>query len=175
MWFSSIMILLQCFRNEWWRQKLSMSRIPFPVSFLVIYLDFFPVSHNFKSCSHQNSECANSNRENPPNRIINRFFELNSAEIRCRLNPKAQAVNKAQRQIKPEPYFPKIFKSRAQYLYLVIYLDFLKTNIFSIFVSLLQWLNDVCSTPAGTMKEIVRILPFWKTTPSSSVLPSYSI
>ena len=35
-------------------------------------------------------------------------------EIRCNLNPKAQAVNKAQRQLKPESYFPESFKSRAQ-------------------------------------------------------------
>ena len=32
---------------------------------------------------------------------------------RCRLNPNAQAVNKVQRQLRPEPYFPEFFKSRA--------------------------------------------------------------
>ena len=49
------------------------------------------------------------------NRILNRFF-LNSTrwKIRCSLNPKAQAVNKVQRQLRPEPYFPEFFKSRAQ-------------------------------------------------------------
>ena len=29
-------------------------------------------------------------------------------------NPKAQVVNKAQRQLRPESYFPEFFKSRAQ-------------------------------------------------------------
>ena len=32
-------------------------------------------------------------------------------EIRCNLNPKAQAVNKAQRQLRPESYFLEYFKS----------------------------------------------------------------
>ena len=35
-------------------------------------------------------------------------------ELECSLNPKAQAVNKAQRQLRPEPYFPEFFKSLAQ-------------------------------------------------------------
>ena len=34
-------------------------------------------------------------------------------KIICSFNPKAQAVNKAQRQLRPEPYFPEFFKSRA--------------------------------------------------------------
>ena len=29
------------------------------------------------------------------------------------MNPKAQAVNMAQRQLRPEPYFPEVFKSWA--------------------------------------------------------------
>ena len=33
--------------------------------------------------------------------------------MRCSLNLKTQAVNKAQRQLRPEPYFPEFFKSRA--------------------------------------------------------------
>ena len=41
----------------------------------------------------------------------NRFFKLK--KIRCSLNPKAQVVNKAQRQFRPEPYFPEFFKSPA--------------------------------------------------------------
>ena len=37
-----------------------------------------------------------SYHEIPQNRILNRFFELNSVEKKiCSLNPKAQAVNKA--------------------------------------------------------------------------------
>ena len=40
-------------------------------------------------------------------------------------NPKAQAVNKAQRQLRPEPYFPVFFKSRAQECVLNIMLDHL--------------------------------------------------
>ena len=57
-------------------------------------------------------KCANSYHENPPNRILNRLLtEL--WKIRCSLNPKAQAVNKAQRRLRPEPYFPEFFKSWA--------------------------------------------------------------
>ena len=41
------------------------------------------------------------------------FLNLTPWKIRCSLNPKALAVNKAQRQLRPEPYFPKFFKSRA--------------------------------------------------------------
>ena len=68
---------------------------------------------NVESCSHQNLECANSNHEIPSNIILNRFF-FNSTlwKIRCSLNPKAQAVNKVQRQLRP--YFPEFFKSWAQ-------------------------------------------------------------
>ena len=38
--------------------------------------------------------------------------------IRCSFNRKAQTVNKVQRQLRPEPYFPEFFKSRAQDAYL---------------------------------------------------------
>ena len=31
--------------------------------------------------------------------------------MRCSLNPKAQALNNAQGQLRPEPYFPILFKS----------------------------------------------------------------
>ena len=34
-------------------------------------------------------------------------------KIRCSLNPKAQAVNNAQRQLKPDPYFPDFFLNRG--------------------------------------------------------------
>ena len=34
-------------------------------------------------------------------------------KIKCSLNPKAQAANKTQQQLRPEPYFPEFFKSRA--------------------------------------------------------------
>ena len=51
--------------------------------------------------SHQNPECANSNYENPPNRILNRFYELNSVENYSNLNPEAQAANKAKQQLRP--------------------------------------------------------------------------
>ena len=40
--------------------------------------------------------------------------------MRCSLNPKTQAVNKSQRQLRPEPYFPIFFKSRAQNLLISI-------------------------------------------------------
>ena len=62
----------------------------------------------------KNPECANSYHENLPNRILNRCFELNSVENKMQLDPKAQAVNKAQRKLRPEPYFSEFFKSRAQ-------------------------------------------------------------
>ena len=69
---------------------------------------------NVESCFHQNPECANSNRENPPNRILNRFFfNWTLWKIRCCLNPKAQAVKKVQQQLRPELYLPEFFKSRA--------------------------------------------------------------
>ena len=42
------------------------------------------------------------------------FLNSTPWKIRCSLNPKAQAVNKVQRQLRPEPYFPEFFKSRAQ-------------------------------------------------------------
>ena len=43
------------------------------------------------------------------------FFKTQLRKIiKCSLNPKAQAVNKAQRQLRPEPYFPEVFRSRAQ-------------------------------------------------------------
>ena len=59
----------------------------------------------------KNPECANPYHENPPNRIL-KTGSLNSTlwTIRCSLNPKAQAVNKAQRHLRPEPYFPEIFQ-----------------------------------------------------------------
>ena len=68
-----------------------------------------------RSCSHKNPECSNSYHGNPPsNRILNRFFELNLWTIRYSLNQKAQAVNNAQRQLRPESYFLEFFKSQAQ-------------------------------------------------------------
>ena len=40
-----------------------------------------PRFENFGSSRNSlNPECANSYHENPPNRILNRFFELNSVE-----------------------------------------------------------------------------------------------
>ena len=41
------------------------------------------------------------------------FFNSTRWIIRCSLNPKAQAVNKVQRQLRPQP-LPEFFKSRAQ-------------------------------------------------------------
>jgi len=35
---------------------------------------------NVESCSHQTPEYANSNHENPPNTILNRFFEFTFVE-----------------------------------------------------------------------------------------------
>ena len=66
---------------------------------------------NVESFSHQNPECAN---ENPPNTILNRFYELNFSRIRYNSNPKAQTVNKAQRQLRPKSYFLEFYKSTAQ-------------------------------------------------------------
>ena len=56
-------------------------------------------------------ECANSYYKNPPNRIINRFFELHSVEKKMHLE--SESSNKAQRQLSAEPYFPEFLKSRA--------------------------------------------------------------
>ena len=42
------------------------------------------------------------------------FLSSTLWNIRCSLNPKAQAANKAQQQLRPEPYFPEFLKSRAQ-------------------------------------------------------------
>ena len=41
------------------------------------------------------------------------FFNSTPWKIRCSLNPKAQAVNKANDSLDPEPYYPEFFKSRA--------------------------------------------------------------
>ena len=69
---------------------------------------WFWIRLNVKSCSHKNPECANSFHKNLPNKILNRFFELNSVEIRCSLNLKAQVEKKAQfNSSDPEPYFPE--------------------------------------------------------------------
>ena len=46
---------------------------------------------NVESCSHQNTECANSNRKNSPNRILNRFFELNSVENKMQLESESSS------------------------------------------------------------------------------------
>ena len=45
---------------------------------------------NVESVSHKNPECANSYLENPPNRILNRFFELNSAENKMQLKSESE-------------------------------------------------------------------------------------
>ena len=34
--------------------------------------------------------------------------------VENKMHPKAQAMNEAQRQLRPEPYFPEFFKSLAQ-------------------------------------------------------------
>ena len=75
---------------------------------------FSSVRLNVESCSRQHPECANSYHENTPNRIFNRFLKSILLKIRCSLNPKSQAVNKFQRQLRPEPYFHDLLKSRAQ-------------------------------------------------------------
>ena len=54
----------------------------------------------------RNAPIPTMKNENPPNRILNRFFELNSVENKMQL-PKAQSLNKAQRQPRPELYFPE--------------------------------------------------------------------
>ena len=49
------------------------------------------------------------------NRILNRFFELNSVENKMSsLNSKAQAVNKAQRQLTLESYFRDFLNRRLR-------------------------------------------------------------
>ena len=49
------------------------------------------------------------------NRILNRFFELNSVENKMRsLNSKAEAVNKAQRQLRLESYFRDFLNRRLR-------------------------------------------------------------
>ena len=41
-------------------------------------------------------------------------------KIRCSLNPKAQAVNKAQRQLRHKPYFTEFVKSRDQWTWKIL-------------------------------------------------------
>ena len=41
------------------------------------------------------------------------FLNSTRWKVRCSLDPKAEAVNKVQRQLTPEPYFPEFFKSQA--------------------------------------------------------------
>jgi len=49
------------------------------------------------------------------NRILNRFFELNSVENKMSsLNSKAQAVNKARRQLRLESYFRDFLNRRLR-------------------------------------------------------------
>ena len=43
--------------------------------------------------------------KNPPNTMLNLFYEFDSVENRCNLKPKALAVNKAQQQLRPESFF----------------------------------------------------------------------
>ena len=45
------------------------------------------------------------------------FLNSTLRKMRGSLNPKAQAVNEAQRQLKPVPYFPIFFKSRLRAIY----------------------------------------------------------
>ena len=52
--------------------------------------------------AHKNPECANFYHENPPNRLINRFFKLNSLENKIQFESKA--VNKAL-DLRPDPNF----------------------------------------------------------------------
>ena len=59
---------------------------------------------------HKNPECANSFHENQPNRILNRFLELNSVENKMQLESKSSS---RKRQLRPEQYFFKFVKSRA--------------------------------------------------------------
>ena len=42
------------------------------------------------------------------------FLNSTRWKVRCSLDPKAEAVNKVQRQLRPEPYFPEFFKSQAR-------------------------------------------------------------
>ena len=49
------------------------------------------------------------------NRILNRFFELNSVENKMSsLNSKAKAVNKARRQLRLESYFRDFLNRRLR-------------------------------------------------------------
>ena len=41
------------------------------------------------------------------------FMNSTLWKIKCNWNPKTQAVNKAQQQLRPESYFPESFKSQA--------------------------------------------------------------
>ena len=69
------------------------------------------VVENKTQCCVLFSSKPGMRHENPPYKIINRFYELN--KIICNVNPKAQAINKAQWQLRPESYFAEYFKSRA--------------------------------------------------------------
>ncbi len=45
------------------------------------------------SKTHKNLECANSYHENPPNRILNRVFELNSVENKMQLKSDSKVTD----------------------------------------------------------------------------------
>ena len=68
---------------------------------------------------------------------------LNSILWKCSLNPKVQAVNKVQRQLRPKPYFPEFFKSRALEKLLLRYYSFtiLQLLTLHIFIFLLKQLG----------------------------------
>ena len=49
---------------------------------------------NVEPYSHKNPEFANSYHENPQNRILNRFFELNSVENKMQLESESSRCKK---------------------------------------------------------------------------------
>ena len=69
---------------------------------------------------------------------------LNSTlwKIRCSFNPKAQAVNKAQRQLRLEPYFPE-FLNRGLRMTVDPDLDYARFGLTSEQVGVPSWLSPV--------------------------------
>ena len=70
------------------------------------------VENKAQRLSHQNPDCANSNDENPPNRIKNWFYEHISVENLMELKSESSSCKyKAQRQLRPELFFLEFLKS----------------------------------------------------------------
>ena len=116
-------------------------------------------------------------RKSAKKNILNRFLNSTLRKIRCCLNTKAQVVNKAQRQLKPESYFLSFFNPLAlnEFIYtrgfLILLVFFIMFNVqvledFSVRGSVLEKpvhvINmNVVDNPEVNKKKIVFLCLKW--------------